>query len=57
MYFAVMVRPWSSVVEGDEQPDRANSMECCHASVAYFLGVCHKHNSLSLGPIAFVSFY
>ena len=30
-------KPWSSLVEGDEQLDRPNSqttMECCHACVA-----------------------
>ena len=35
----IAYNPWSSVLEGDKQPDQANSktcMECCHACAAYF---------------------
>ena len=45
---------WSSLVEGDKQLDQSNSQTCmewCHASSAYFWGVCHKHSSFLLGPI------
>ena len=37
--FFEKVKTWSSLVEGDEKPDRPNSqidMECCHACAAYF---------------------
>ena len=36
----------SSFMEGDEQLDQPKSqtrMGCCHAFVAYFLVVCHRH--------------
>ena len=41
---------WSSYVEGDEQLDWPNSLDCYHACTAYFL-VCLNHNSLPPGPI------
>ena len=45
---------WSSLVEGVEQLDQSNSktcMESYHVSTANFVGFCHKHNNLPLGPI------
>ena len=33
-------KQWSSLVEGDEQPDRSNMkicLDCCHASAAKFI--------------------
>ena len=51
----ISVRPsWSSLVEGDKQQDWPNSQACMewyHLSTAYFVSICHKHNSLPLGPI------
>ena len=47
-------RPWSSLVEGDEQLDQPNSqttLELCHECVALFFWVEHKHNSFLLGRI------
>ena len=48
-------KPWSSLLEGDEQPDRANSqtcMKCCHECAAvYFWFVIHAT------AYHFVSFY
>ena len=46
--------PWSSLAEGDEQLDWPKSqtiIELYHVCVAYFVLICHKHNSLPLGPI------
>ena len=44
----------SFLVEGDELTDWPKSQtgrEQCYACAAYFLWVCHKHNSLPPGPI------
>ena len=48
------MRAWRSLVGGDEQPDRPNSQTsmvmmprmCC-----IIFWICHKHNSLLVGPI------
>ena len=45
---------WSSLVEGDEQPDQPNSQthtECCRACAQSLFWVDHKHKSLPLAPI------
>ena len=39
---------WSSLVEG---PNSQTCMESYHVSGAYFVWICHKHNSSPLGPI------
>ena len=33
------------------RPNSQTRMEYCHVSAAYFVRICHKHNSLPLEPI------
>ena len=51
--FVVLIcrwKPWSSLVEGDEQPVRPNSQTCTYGMTpcmfCIIFGVCHKHNRL-----------
>ena len=52
-----MIRdPWSSLVEGDEQLDRAKTVKHVEWNIAMhtqdnFMPSVKKHNSLSLGPM------
>ena len=53
--------PWSSLVEGDEQPVRANCQtqmnDAVHVDISKFL-VCYKHSSLPHGQfLLFISVY
>ena len=44
-------RPWSSLVEGDEQKSNKYIWHAAMHVLHIVCGVCHKHNSLPLGPI------
>ena len=46
------VKPWSSLVEGDEQLDRPNSQTCMEwysVCIAYFFWICHNTTTYHLG--------
>ena len=54
-------QPWSSLVEGDEQPDRPNSqtcMESCHACAAKFIfGLSQTQQLTPWADTALISLY
>ena len=57
----VCFKPWSSLIEGDEQLDRPNgqtSVECGYMCAESIFYIFHNHNNFPFGLILlFISFY